>query len=151
MMNRFLLSFLLCAVTLWSDCAISTPEPQVLTLTPRIEVTPPVVDFTPDITAWLCSHPVIKVGVWGLSQPPVSEGIERGQLAGIDADYLSLLESALDVHFTLIHYRNSRAALAALSSGEITLLAVWNKAMTPQGKVQASLPWLLDSPVLVSR
>ena len=151
MMNRFLLSFLLCAVTLWSDCAVSTPEPQVLTLTPRIEVSPPVVDFTPDITAWLRSHPVIKVGVWGLSQPPVSEGIERGQLAGIDADYLSLLESALDVHFTLIHYRNSRAALAALSSGEITLLAVWNKAMTPQGKVQASLPWLLDSPVLVSR
>lgn len=151
MMNRFLLTLVLFAVTLWSDFAVSEPEPQTLTLTPRIEVAPPVVDFTPDVTAWLRSHPVINVGVWGLSQPPVSEGIERGQLAGIDADYLSLLESALNVHFTLVHYRNSKDALAALSRGDITLLAVWNKAMTPQGQVRASLPWLLDSPVLVSR
>lgn len=150
MMNRSLLSVLLLfAAALWPDFTAGAPQP--LTLTPRIEVTPPVVDFTPDVTAWLRAHPVIKVGVWGISQPPVSEGIERGQLAGIDADYLSLLESSLNVHFSLIHYRDSKAALQALSAGDITLLAVWNKAMTPQGRVRASLPWLLDSPVLVSR
>lgn len=147
--NRLLPTLLVCAMALFPCRSGSTPEP--LTLLPRLEITPPVIDFTPDVTAWLRSHAEIKVGIWGISQPPISEGIERGQLAGIDADYLALLESALNVHFNLVHYRDSEEALTALSKGDITLLAVWNKAMAPQRLVRSSLPWLLDTPVLVSR
>lgn len=151
MMNRFLLSFLLCVITLGYGQPFAQASPASLTLTPRVEVMPPVVNFTPDVRAWLQTHAEIRVGVWGISQPPVSVGIERGQLAGIDADYLSLLESSLNVHFTLVHYQDSKSALAALSRGEITLLAIWNRGMSANQPVRASLPWLLDRPVLVSR
>jgi len=150
-MNRFLLSFLLCAIALGYGQPFAHASPASLTLTPRVEVMPPVVNFTPDVRAWLQTHAEIRVGVWGISQPPVSVGIERGQLAGIDADYLSLLESTLNVHFTLVHYRDSKSALAALSRGEVTLLAIWNRGMSTNQPVRASLPWLLDRPVLISR
>lgn len=150
-MNRFLLKWMLCALAVWCGQQNVRAAPTTLTLTPRVEVTPPLMDFSPDTRAWLKRHAEIRVGVWGISQPPVSVGIERGQLAGIDADYLSLLESSLNVHFTLVHYQDSRSALAALSRGEVTLLAIWNRVMSQQQQVRASLPWLLDRPVLVSR
>lgn len=151
MMNRFLLKFLLCVLTLSYGYSSVEASPTPLSLTPRVEVSPPLVDFSPEVHSWLSNHREIRVGVWGVSQPPVSVGIERGQLAGVDADYLSLLESSLNVHFTVVHYQDSRSAQAALSRGEITLLAVWNRAMAAHQQVRASLPWLLDSPVLVSR
>lgn len=150
-MIRFLLQLLVCVVVLMGSQPSLQAAPTLLTLTPRVEVTPPVIHYAPEVSAWLRTHAEIKVGVWGISQPPVSVGIERGQLAGIDADYLSLIESSLNVHFTLVHYQDSQSALAALSRGEITLLAVWNRAMPQQQQVRASLPWLLDRPVLVSR
>ena len=104
-------------------------ETQPLALLPRVEVNPPAVDFSPEVNAWLETHPVIDVGIWGISQPPISLGLERGQLAGIDADYLAVIESTLNVHFRLQHYRDRREALAALSRGEMAVLAVWNPAL----------------------
>ncbi len=124
---------------------------QALELTPRIEVNPPQVTFAANVRAWLDTHPVIRVGIWGVSQPPVSLGLERGQLAGVDADYLALLQSAMNVHFDLVHYQNREEAIAALNQGEVCMLAIWNPDLMPHQKVNASLPWLNDRAVLVTR
>lgn len=134
---------------LWLPATVQA-ETQPLQLLPRVEVNPPVVDFSPEVSAWLETHPVIDVGIWGLSQPPISLGLERGQLAGIDADYLSVIESTLNVHFRLQHFRDKQQALAALSRGDITMLAVWNPALDNWKQVVASLPWLRDRSVIVT-
>ncbi|MXP57137.1 response regulator [Pantoea sp. Taur] len=130
--------------------ALLQAETQPLALLPRVEINPPALDFSPEVNAWLETHPVIDVGIWGISQPPISQGLERGQLAGIDADYLAVIESTLNVHFRLQHYRGRDEALAALSRGDITMLAVWNPALDKWNQVKASLPWLHDRSVMVT-
>lgn len=124
--------------------------PQTLQLLPRMKVDPPTVEFSPKVSTWLKIHPVINVGVWGMSPPPLSFGIERGVLTGIDADYLQVLENALKVHFRLQYYEDKEQALAALSKGAITLLAVWNPAINNWQDVRSSLPWLYDYNVLIT-
>lgn len=151
MKNALPLYLLLSLLTLVFLPGLLHARGQALELTPRIEVNPPPVTFAANVRAWLQTHPVIRVGVWGASQPPVSVGVERGQLAGIDADYLSLLESTLQVHFELTHYRSREEAINALNQGEICMLAVWTPDLWPLKSVHASLPWLNDRAVIVTR
>lgn len=122
---------------------------QSLQLAPRIEVAPPSVRLEPQVQAWLQQHSHINVGIWGISQPPVSIGLERGLLVGIDADYLAMLESALSIHFQLLYFPTRDEALTALSSGEITMLAVWRPALEDSLLVEASIPWLRDHAVVM--
>lgn len=151
-MKKALLRFLqLSLLALVLQPGLLHAREQALKLTPRIEVNPPQVTFAAPVRAWLQTHPVIRVGVWGASQPPVSVGVERGQLAGIDADYLSLLESTLQVHFDLIHYSSREEAINALNQGDVCMLAVWTPELSPHASVYASLPWLNDRAVIVTR
>ncbi|WNJ78472.1 transporter substrate-binding domain-containing protein [Cedecea neteri] len=122
---------------------------QALQLAPRIEVNPPTVDFPPEVKAWLLANPIINVGIWGISQPPISLGLENGELAGMDADYLSVLETTLNVRFRLHYYRSKGEALAALSQNTLQMLAVWNPALDTWRPVEASVPWLHDTGVMV--
>ncbi|MDR6353054.1 two-component system sensor histidine kinase EvgS [Pantoea sp. SORGH_AS 659] len=151
MKNGLLFYLLLALLTLVFMPGLPHAQGNVLTLAPRIEVNPPPVTFAANVRAWLLTHPVVRVGVWGASQPPVSLGMERGQLAGIDADYLALLESTLQVHFELTHYRSREEAIRAMNHKKVDMLAIWTPDLSPHMSVHASLPWLNDRAVIVTR
>lgn len=151
MKNGLFLYLLLALLTLVFMPGLPHAQGQALTLAPRIEVNPPPVTFAANVRAWLQTHPVVRVGVWGASQPPVSLGMERGQLAGIDADYLALLESTLQVHFELVHYPSREEAIRALNHNDVGMLAIWAPDLAPHKTVHASLPWLNDRAVVVTR
>lgn len=145
--SRLLSHLVLIYTLLFASGSIAGGVP--LVLTPRIEVNPPAVTFNADVSHWLQRHPRINVGVWGVSQPPVSLGVERGVLAGIDADYLSVIESTLNVHFQLLYFPTRSEALSALHDGDIDMLAIWRPALEKNRTVAASLPWLHDQAVVL--
>ncbi|WAH62009.1 hypothetical protein LZ023_36550 (plasmid) [Pseudomonas silvicola] len=70
-------------------------------------------------------------------------------LAGIDADYLSVIESTLNVHFQLLYFPTRSEALSALHHGDIDMLAIWRPALENNRTVAASLPWLHDQAVVI--
>jgi two-component system sensor histidine kinase EvgS len=121
-----------------------------LQLAPRMVVNPPALFLSPAVSRWLQNHSHINVGIWGPSQPPVTLWMERGQLAGIDADYLAVIESALNVHFNLLYFATREQAIAALNRGDIAMLAVWRPELESSVRVAASASWLQDSAVIVS-
>lgn len=122
-----------------------------LTLQPRIQVNAPQVIFHDDTQRWLDGHKVVRVGVWGPSHPPIGEGMARGIYQGIAADYLAILQDSLQVNFELHYFQNSSEARAALARHDIQMLAMWNPQRWPSHAASASLPWLLDNPVLLKR
>ncbi|MRT26592.1 transporter substrate-binding domain-containing protein [Enterobacteriaceae bacterium RIT697] len=122
-----------------------------LTLQPRIQVNAPQVKFQDDTQRWLNAHKVVRVGIWGPSHPPIGEGMVRGIYQGIAADYLAILQDSLQITFELHYYQNSTEARSALAHHEIQMLAMWNPERWPSHTTRASLPWLLDNPVLLKR
>lgn len=122
-----------------------------LTLRPRIQVSTPYVTLNDDVKNWLAENPVIDVGIWGPSHPPIGEGMARGFYQGISADYLTMLEKSLQVTFRLHYYPQSSDALTALSRHEIQMLAMWNAERWPTPAALATMPWLLDKSVLLVR
>lgn len=138
----------LCVLALSGATARAAGLP--LQLAPRMVVSPPTLSVAPPVSRWLQEHPEIDVGIWGPSQPPVTLWMERGQLAGIDADYLAVIESALNVHFRLHYFSGRDEAIAALNRGDIAMLAVWRPELERDRQVTASMAWLQDQTVIVS-
>lgn len=122
-----------------------------LTLHPRIKVSTPYVALNTEVKNWLAENPVIDVGIWGPSHPPIGEGMAHGFYQGMAADYLATLENSLQVRFRLHYYPESSDALAALSRHEVQMLAMWNAERWPSPAAVASSPWLRDKSVLLVR
>lgn len=122
-----------------------------LTLQPRVKVSAPGVKLQEPTQEWLRKHPIIRVGVWGASQPPIAQGMQQGQYEGIAADYLTMMQNSLQVKFLPIYFKDSDDALAALAQHNIQMLAVWNSERWPTPNAVATTPWLLDEPVLITR
>ncbi|MBA0038762.1 transporter substrate-binding domain-containing protein [Pantoea sp. BIGb0393] len=137
-----LLSLLATAVS-----AASTP----LTLVPRSEVITTQVKFDAPITRWLAQHPTLKVGVWGPDQPPIYLSVDPTTYEGLAADYIHVLERALDVKVEVHRFASPADAQAALAAGSIDLLSAYNADLYPSDNIVPSLPWLLDHSVLLLR
>lgn len=121
-----------------------------LKIQPRILVNVPHVAFSTDVKQWLLNNPVIDVGIWGPSHPPIGEGMSGGHYQGIAADYLTLLEGSLQVSFRLHYFEDSSDAIAALSRHQISMMAMWNPERWPTQSAIATMPWLLDKSVLMT-
>lgn len=122
---------------------------QGLQLQSRSQVNAPHVLLSKDVQDWLEKHPTLHVGIWGPSQPPLSEGLEYGYYRGISADYLSVISNSLKLHIQLHYFEHSQDAFDALKRQEIQLISVWNPTLWPSPDIQASTPWLLDQTVLL--
>lgn len=122
-----------------------------LVLQPRVKISTPSLSLNQPVENWLKIHPVIRVGVWGPSQPPISEGTERGQFQGIAADYLNIVQDSLQVQFELVYFNDAREAFEAIEKQDIQVVAVWNSALWPYQKISATSPWLLDEAILLTR
>ncbi|MBZ6392510.1 MAG: transporter substrate-binding domain-containing protein [Pantoea dispersa] len=132
-------------------CFNGTLHAEVLSLQPRVRVSATAVKLQAPTQEWLRKHQVIRVGVWGVSQPPIAQGMLQGRFEGIAADYLNVIQNSLQVKFEPIYFEDSDAALAALAQHDIQMLAAWSAERWPTPNAVATAPWLLDESVLITR
>lgn len=79
------------------------------------------IELTDTEKAWLKEHPIVYFGYdpgWG----PFSYRDERGDFAGIDKDYLTLLGNRLGVRFAPVHTRSWPEAYEAAKAGSVDFL-----------------------------
>ncbi|WP_061720564.1 response regulator [Pantoea trifolii] len=144
--NSYIHFIILLCLSTWPASLLAN----MLMLQPRVQVNAPHVTFSPDVQAWLQRHDVINVGIWGPDKPPLGEGMAQGYYQGIAADYLSLLETSLQVNFKLHYFPDSNTAIQAMQRHEIQMVAVWNDKRWPSGHISSSMPWLLDQAVFIT-
>ncbi|WP_455853525.1 ATP-binding protein [Pantoea endophytica] len=121
-----------------------------LTLLPRSEVITSEIQFDARIRKWLAQHPVIKVGVWGPPQPPIFMNNDPLVYEGLGADYLHVLERALDVKIEVQKFDSATEAQQALRNGEVDILGAFNPDLYPVKDILSSSPWLLDHSALIT-
>lgn len=129
----------------------SAAEPKLLNILVRTEVSVPSIKLDRPTISWLRQKSVIKVGVWGMSQPPLYMGFEEKDFEGITADYLNIIKRSLEINTAIYHFDSSAEAIQALHSGEIDMLVNYNSDLYPATDILVSSPYLLDHSVILSR
>ena len=79
--------------------------------------------LSPEETAWLRSHPIIRVGI-DHNWPPIESVDEKGRHFGISASYLNLLEKRLGVRFEVDYSRRLWSdSMQAIERKELDMLS----------------------------
>lgn len=120
--------------------------PEALTLLPHNREEAPALTPPGTVAAW--PH-AVRVGVWLPFHPPYMADIQPGQLEGVTAEYLYLLQQSLNTPFTVRRYADRQAALQALDAGEIDLLPATPALGHQRPDLMLSSVWLSDHAVLV--
>ncbi|WP_343553466.1 transporter substrate-binding domain-containing protein [Pantoea sp.] len=132
-------------------CCSVFAAPQSLTLQPHSEVITPDINFSAPVKQWLVQHPIIKVAVWQPAQPPIYMDNDPSTYEGMAADYLHVLERAMDVKVEVMRFPSAELAQQALRAGEVDMLSAFNPDVYPENDILASTPWLLDHSALLLR
>lgn len=91
----------------------------------------------------------VKVAIAGKPQPPLYMDADSRRFEGIAAEYLSLLQTMLEIDLELYHFDSQEEALRAVKSGEMQLMALYQPQQTPEAlQLIAGPPWLLDYSVI---
>jgi signal transduction histidine kinase/ActR/RegA family two-component response regulator len=94
-----------------------------------VEDSDSTVAWTPQEQAWLQQHPTIRVGL-DPAWPPFSSNSNDGHLAGMDVDFLNLLQARLGIKFVLVTGDNWSEVYAKAKRHEVDMLA--GVAYTPE-------------------
>jgi diguanylate cyclase (GGDEF)-like protein len=103
--------------------------------------------FTAKELAWLNKHPVIRVGV-DRDFAPYEWIDEQGQYRGIAADYISLLEKRLGVHFEIIGDKPWHEIQQMAYRGELDMLSCLNKTLD-RAKYLDFTPNYVANPIVI--
>ncbi|NKB22050.1 MAG: PAS domain S-box protein [Alphaproteobacteria bacterium] len=84
------------------------------------------IELTPLEHQWLAEHPVIRVGP-DPDYPPIETLNDKGQLSGISADYLKLLETKVPLRFEIVPLPTWAAVISAAKKRELDMLSAATK------------------------
>lgn len=126
------------------SCSLIASEKK-LQLLARYDTAQPALQLAEPITSEFRNH-VLKVAVAGKPQPPFFMDMDTRRFEGVSADYLSLIQNMLDTTVEIHYYASHSAALEALTSGEMHLLAIYvdQPSLAEPQSLIASEPWMLD-------
>ena len=124
--------------------------PLQLKLITHASVTPPQVVLSAESRQWLFKRQMLRVGVWKPAHPPLFMGFDPALYEGLTADYLGLVATTLNIRTETLLYNDREAALTALNSGEIDLLAFDDRPPGGNSQLIYSTPYLLDPSVLIA-
>lgn len=110
-----LLAFLLLVLAVFP--AQSSP-PVSLQLSSYRALTPVQVYLNEDDRLWLKQRKALNVAVWQYGQSPLMQSTVSGRYKGMNADYLALIQHALNVRINVTAYADEQSAMAALQAGK---------------------------------
>lgn len=117
-MRYSMILLLLFAAFSWS----APSAPQRLQLQSILEFAPIDIPLTQEEWNKLRVQRELRVAVWSTETPPFNTYPDRGMFAGINADYLHLISTNLNLRPRVIHFDNREEAIAALSAGRVDAL-----------------------------
>lgn len=100
---------------------------------------------------WLRKHALLRIGVSGADYPPFEVTRNQHELEGLSADYADLLGQLLNVPIKVLRYPSRDAAMAALKSGDLDLLATSNNFERADPGLILSSAYAEDQPAWVIR
>ncbi|MCY1395213.1 Virulence sensor protein BvgS [compost metagenome] len=112
----------------------------------RVEVELPEADWQ-----WLRARKVLVVGTTSPDYPPLETTPSGKELEGVTADYLGILESALNIRIQVRRYSGRNSAIQALQKGEIDLLGRSTRYESEFPGIVLSVPYFANQPVVVGR
>lgn len=118
MVLRFAILLVLWAVSARAVYAQNEP-PVELELSGYSYITPVPVYLSEDDKRWLLQKRALRVGVYQPGQPPLVQTTLSGRYRGMNADYLTLIHSSLNIRIIVLGYVNRADAIRALRAGEI--------------------------------
>ncbi|WP_426237876.1 ATP-binding protein [Pseudomonas sp. TWP3-2] len=98
---------------------------------------------------WLREHGPLRIGVSGHDYPPFELTRDQRVLEGLSADYADMLGRLLGIPIQLLRYRDRDAAMRALKSGELDLLATSNNYEIADSELVLSRAYAEDQPMWV--
>lgn len=111
----------------------------------------PELTLTPQELDWIATHPVLRVGVFDNLLP--FEYISGGELRGLSAKYLGLIERRTRLRFKFVPTTSRSARKDMLLSGEVDILSTRRRSDDPAEDrgVLYTAPYNTSSTILVSR
>lgn len=106
-------------------------------------------DLTPDETAWLKEHPVIRIAP-DPEFPPIEWFDVNGVYRGITADFMKLIASALDIEFEVIHCESWDEVLHKAKAREVDLLPAAAQTTNRAEYMLFSDPYLVFPGVIIT-
>lgn len=85
------------------------------------------VELTAPERQWLAEHPVIRVAP-DPDYPPIESVDKNGQIVGMSADYLKLLEKKLGIRFEIVALSSWDQAISMARSREVDMLSAATKS-----------------------
>ena len=138
---------LVCAVWLWPLMLLAAPKPAA----PAAAAASPVLVLTPLESQWLAVHPVVRV-LSDAASPPYDFLDDRGQRAGLFADYLGELARLTGLRFEWAAQTRRERLVDAARSGQAQLMAGFAVPVDAAlGFVPVRRTLAQDYPVLVVR
>lgn len=151
MMNKWLILVSFILSLYFSAVYAKQNEPIELELSGINYISPMEVYLSEDNKRWLQQKKIIKVAVYGPSQPPLVLSTLTGRYRGMNADYLALVQKSLNTHIIIMAYLRQPDALEALKNGEVdmVLTGLMDHSMSDKS-VKSSLPLIHSWPNLVT-
>lgn len=143
------------ALMLWvlatrSVCAQPAPSVE-LELSGYSYITPVSVYLSEDDKRWLQQKKTLRVAVYQPGVPPLVQTTLTGRYRGMNADYLTLLQHALNTRISVMAYQNRAAAIEALKTDQVDMVLTGLQAEQPDEEgIQASQPLVHAWPNLVT-
>ena len=113
--------------------------------------TPVAVYLSEDDKRWLQQKKTLRVAVYQPSVPPLVQTTLTGRYRGMNADYLTLLQHALNTRISVTAYQDKAAAIEALKTDQVDMVLTGLQAELPDEEgIQASQPLVHAWPNLVT-
>lgn len=127
-------------------------EPIALELAGQSDVLPPTIKLNNDDLIWLAKKNKLTVAVYPPEYPPLAFTSLTGRYRGINADYLTLLQKALNTNIDIKRYPDQQAALVAVKLREVDfILTQQTDSVVVESPLIASGPLVSSYPMLVTR
>lgn len=151
MLQRFI-SILLLLTAVMSFAHGETVEPVSLELVGNNDVISPPIKLSNDDLLWLAKKSKLTVAVYPPELPPLAFNSLTGRYRGMNADYLILLQKALNTNIEVKLYSDLPQALVAVKAHQIDLILTQQTVqVTIDRPFLASGPMVSSYPMLVTR
>lgn len=133
----------------WETQAGNSTRP--LSLLGRSEVQGYQVSLSGEDWKWLRENPQLVLGVTVQGTAPFELSTDGGEYEGLIADYAALLGQLLRVRVDVRQFASREEAVAALTQGQVDLLAIGRDTEEGDASLTLSRPYADTAQVLVSR
>lgn len=144
--NAMIIRVIACILVLLSalrPAGAAVAEPMTLTLASDYQIFTPTLPLSHYDLLWLAAKRTLTLGVYGIETPPLSMNASTGRYRGMNADYLLLLENALQIKLVIKHYSDEAQALTALKDGNIDMILT-----SPAGEEYVTTPFATSLPLV---